>query len=482
MVPSAFPAKKTKIVATIGPASEARPVLEALIHNGMNVARINFSHGNLESHARVIESIRATASSVGRRVAIMGDLPGPKIRIGRLKSEPIQLQKGKAFVLQTGEVLGNTQRVSISFPDLPRVVKEGDVIYLNDGYIQLGVEKVKGKEVHTRVLSGGELRSRKGVNFPGIELGICAFTEKDASFLKFCAEHGLDAISQSFVQDAGDVEAVRKAAGDIGYHPFIIAKIERARALSNLDEILASADGIMVARGDLGVEVPFQEIAIIQKDMIHKANLVGKPVITATHMLESMIEHPRPTRAEVTDVANAIIDGSDCVMLSGETSVGQFPVESVAAMTSISGFTEGKMQCQRLADEFVTNRVEGKLKPEDHVSLSVYLAVESLAPEVVFAMTTTGSTARRLARFRPPQWIVAISQKEKTCQELVFSFGVLPVFEPKRAKRWSCYVVDWMNRNGFNKGLALLTEGADTKKKRDTTLIEIIDLGITETE
>ncbi len=476
MASTAFPAKKTKIVATIGPASESRPILDALIRNGMNVARVNFSHGKLESHAKVIESIRAAAYTIGQRVAIMGDLPGPKIRIGMLEKEPIQLQKGQSFVLQTAEIVGNTRRVSISFPDLPQVVKAGDAIYLNDGYIQLLVEKVKEDEVHTRVLSGGELRSRKGVNFPGIDLGIGAFTEQDAHFLKFAAEKKLDAISQSFVQDAGDVESVREAAHKLDYDPFIIAKIERARALSNLDEILASTDGVMVARGDLGVEVPFQEIAIIQKDMIHKANLAGKPVITATHMLESMIEHTRPTRAEVTDVANAIIDGSDCVMLSGETSVGQYPVESVTAMASIAGYTEGKMQCQRLADEFEIRRREGKLAPEDHVSLGVNLAVESLAPEVVFAMTTTGSTARRLARFRPKQWIVAISQREKTCQELVFSYGILPLYEPEKIERWSCYVVDWMKLNGFDEGLALLTEGADTKKKRDTMLIEIIDL------
>jgi pyruvate kinase len=330
--------------------------------------------------------------------------------------------------------------------------------------------------VYTRVLSGGELRSRKGVNFPGIDLGIGAFTRKDAEFLKFAAKKNLDAISQSFVQNAEDVEAVRKAARELDYEPFIIAKIERARALSNLDEILASTDGVMVARGDLGVEVPFQEIAIIQKDMIHKANLAGKPVITATHMLESMIEHTRPTRAEVTDVANAIIDGSDCVMLSGETSVGQYPVESVAAMASIAGFTEGKIRCGNLNEELEMSKSEGKLKPEDHISLGVYLTVDALKPAVIFAVTTTGSTARRLARFRPSQWVVAISQSEKTCQELVFSWGVYPVFEPERIERWSCYVADWMDRNGFDQGLALLTEGADTKKKRDTTLIEIIDL------
>jgi len=471
-----FPKKKIKIIATIGPASDSLELLKKMIANGMNIARVNFSHGNLESHSRVIANIRKAAYAMDQRVVIMGDLPGPKIRVGQIEGDSIQLQLGQPFILESGDFVGNSQRVSIDFPDLTDVVKKGDTIYLNDGYICLDVEKVEGKQVHTSVRSGGELRSRKGVNFPGIDLGIKAFTDEDAKFLKFASQQKIDAISQSFVQNAGDVRAVREAAKKINFDPFIIAKIERASALNNFEEILESTDGIMVARGDLGVEVPFQEIAIIQKEIIQKSNMKGKPVITATHMLESMIEHPRPNRAEVSDVANAIIDGSDCVMLSGETSVGKYPVESIAAMSSIASYTEGKIKCRQLVEEFRTSMVEGNLSHDDHISLSVYLVVEALAPRIIFAMTTTGSTARRLTRFRPPQWIVAISLSDKTCQELEFSYGVYPVFEPVRAEHWSCYVVDWMEKKGFEKGLALLTEGADTKKKRDTTLIEIIDL------
>ena len=405
----------------------------------------------------------------------MGDLPGPKIRVGQLEHEPIQLKRGQRFTLTVNKSLENTRQVSISFLNLPKVVKPGDSIYLNDGYICLEVEEIKGNEVRRRINSGGELRSRKGVNLPGIDLGIYTFTEQDQEFLKFSAQHRLDAISQSFVQDAADVEAVRRAAREMGYDPFIIAKIERARALDNLDEILTSADGIIVARGNIEV-VPFQEIAIIQKDMIHKANLHGKPVITATHMLESMIEHRRPTRAEVTDVANAIIDGSDCVMLSGETSVGQYPTEAVAAMASIARYTEDKMQCRSLAAEFESYRAEGALTQEDHISLGVYRTVEALKPDMVFAMSTTGASVRRLARFRPPQWIVTISPSEKTCQELSFTYGVYPIYEPVRAERWACYVADWISQFGLKSKLVLLTEGSDTRRNRDTTLIEIIDL------
>jgi len=470
------PPKKTKIIATIGPASASLDVLKDMIANGMNIARVNFSHGNLDSHTKVIKNIRDASETLNQRVVIMGDLPGPKIRIGQLESETVQLRRGEPFILEAGRFIGNPQRVSIDFQELTEVLKKGDVIYLNDGFICLDVEKVDGEQVHTIIRSGGELRSRKGVNFPGIDLGISAFTKEDESYLAFAAQQKLDAISQSFVQDAADIGALREAANKLNYVPFVIAKIERAAALKNLDEILDCADGMMVARGDLGVEVPFQEIAVIQKDIIRKANIAGKPVITATHMLESMIEHSRPTRAEVSDVANAIIDGSDCVMLSGETSVGKYPVESIAAMTSIASYTEGKMKCRQITDEFRKRMEEGSLSQEDHISLGVYLTVEALSPGIVFAMTTTGSTARRLARFRPSQWIIAISQSNQTCQELEFSYGVIPVYEPIRAERWSTYVVNWMQKNDWDASLVLLTEGADTKKKRDTTLIEIIDL------
>ncbi len=470
---SILPAKKTRIVATIGPASETREVLEKLIANGMDIARVNFSHSNLDEHARVIANIRAAAAALGKRVAIMGDLPGPKMRIGQLVQEPIQLERGQVFIIQTTEIVGDAQRVSMSFADLPRVVKPGDAIYINDGYIQLEVEKVVGDEVHTRVRVGGELRSRKGVNFPGVDLGICAFTGRDREYLQFAAEQKLDAVSQSFVQDAADIQTVRQAAAEIGYAPFIIAKIERAKALDNLDEILQSADGIMVARGDLGVEVPFERVAVIQKRMIHMANLYGKPVITATHMLESMISNRRPTRAEVTDVSNAILDGTDCLMLSGETSIGQFPEDAVAAMVDIAAYTEQSKPCGSLTAVFER---EGHLTQRDHVALGLYLMVEKLKPDLIFAMTTSGATARLLARFRPEQWVVAISQVEKTCQELLFTCGVYPFYEPQRAERWSCYVADWMQQNHLDARLVLLTEGGDTIKERDTTLVEIINL------
>ena len=284
-----LPAHKTKIVATIGPASDSPEMLERLIRAGLNVARLNFSHGAFDEHAARIRRIRAAQQAAGRRVAIMADLPGPKMRVGTISPEPVDLRPGDPFTLTALQVPGTAARVSVSFARLPRVVKPGDRLFLNDGLIQLKVDGVEADDVRCHVVVGGELRSRKGLNLPGIDLGISAFTDHDRACLAFALEHGVDAVSQSFVETAADIAAVRDAARGLGYRPFIIAKIERAGALDHYDEILAAADGVMVARGDLGVEVPIESIAITQKSLIARANLAGKPVITATQMLESMV-------------------------------------------------------------------------------------------------------------------------------------------------------------------------------------------------
>ena len=310
-----LPEHKTKIVATIGPASEAPEMLERLIRAGMNVARLNFSHGDFSSHAGRIANIRAAERITGRRVAIMADLPGPKMRLGKIEPEPIRLHVGDTFTLTTEEIVGTAQRVSMSFAPLPRVVKPGDALFLNDGLVQMVVERVVGEDVVCKVTVGGELRSRKGLNLPGIDLGISAFTEHDRACLEFALQHGVDAVSQSFVETAADLQAVRAAAQALGRQPFLIAKIERAGALKHFDEILQAADGIMVARGDLGVEVPIAEIAITQKQLIAQANLAGKPVITATQMLESMVSSRLPTRAEagrhrLRDAFRRLCDGA----------------------------------------------------------------------------------------------------------------------------------------------------------------------------
>ena len=401
-----LPACKTKIVCTIGPSSQTVETLSQLLLNGMSVARLNFAHGTFESHKEVISNIRAAAEATGKRVAIMGDLPGPKMRIGRLAEEPVMLHRERPIILQTNEIMGSADRVSVAFPGLPGAVKYGDLIYVNDGFILLEVQQVIDQEVHCLVKVGGELRSFKGVNLPGIDLGIGAFTSQDRKFLNFAAEQGLDAVSQSFVQGANDLLAVRAAAAEIGYHPFIIAKIERREAVENLEGILAVADGIMVARGDLGVEIPIEEIAITQKDIIYKANLAAKPVITATHMLESMTEHRRPTRAEATDVANAILDGSDCLMLSGETASGRYPVEAVTVMARIAAVSEPHCSVLDATKAIESARNLHQTSKDRRLSLSIYLSVEAMDPVAVIAPTLNGDSPRLISRFRLPVWIV----------------------------------------------------------------------------
>src|SRR5215831_15554486 len=345
-----LPDHKTKIVATIGPASEAPEMLERLVQAGLNVARLNFSHGDLGEHAERIRRIRSAAKAVGRPVAIMADLPGPKMRIGKIEPEPVQLHAGENFVLTTDEIVGTPQRVSVSFKRLPKVVKPDDQLFLNDGLVQLAVERISGNEVHTKVLVPGELRSKKGLNLPGIHLGISAFTDHDRTCMEFALEQGVDAVSQSFVETRDDMEAVRAAADKVGKRPFLVAKIERSGALRNFDEIVDASDGIMIARGDLGVEVPIEEMAILQKQLIARAHIAGKPVITATQMLESMTVSRLPTRAEATDVANAIIDGTDAVMLSGESAIGKYPEEAVAMLARIAAYTESKRPPMSLAE------------------------------------------------------------------------------------------------------------------------------------
>ena len=289
------------------------------------------------------------------------------------------------------------------------------------------MERVEGNDVHCLVEVGGELRSRKGLNLPGIDLGISAFTDRDHECLKFAMEQGVDAVSQSFVETAADIKAVRKAATKLGHNPFIIAKIERAGALDHMDEILQAADGIMVARGDLGVEIPIAQIAVVQKTLMDQANKAGKPVITATQMLESMTNNRRPTRAEATDVANAILDGTDCVMLSGESAMGTYPVDAVSMLAQIAAAVEPHRPRYRLEEALKTYGRDGNITLTDLISLSVETTLETASPAAVIVPTRSGYTARMIARFKFPVWVTAVSRHERTCQGLAFSYGVFPV-------------------------------------------------------
>jgi pyruvate kinase len=472
----ALSANKTKIVCTIGPASESTPVLEQMIEAGMNVARLNFSHGDFAGHQRVIGNVRTAALKVGRRVAIMADLSGPKMRIGQLAREPLELRPGYLFSLTTDNIVGDEKRVSVSFSLLPQALRPGNTLFLNDGLIQLEVLQVEGTEVLSRVVVGGELRSRKGLNLPGINLGISAFTKYDHQCLKFALGQGVDAISQSFVENAADISAVRSAAAALGHDPFIIAKIERSRALAQLPAILEAADGIMIARGDLGVELPIEQIPVVQKQLTRQANLLGKPVITATQMLESMVGNRRPTRAEATDVANAILDGTDCVMLSEESAMGKYPVDAVAMLAKIAAAIEPTRSSFPVRDTFKGCGGEACLKLSDLIALSVETTLEHTCAAAVIVPTHGGATARSITRFRFPVWITAVSSRESTCQRLQFSYGVFPVHEPAHPEDWKAFAREWLRRHGIEGNLVIVTEGPSSKYPDCNNRMEIIDL------
>jgi pyruvate kinase len=464
-----LPDHRTKIVATIGPASSSPEILERLIRAGLNIARLNFSHGNFDQHEEVITRIRAASKATGRRVAIMGDLPGPKMRLGTIDPEPIRLESGGVFTLTSEDTTGSIRRVSMSFEPLPRVVKPGDRLFLNDGLVQLLVDQVEGKDVHCTVAVGGELRSRKGLNLPRIDLGISAFTDHDRKCLEFALARGIDAISQSFVESAADIKAVRVAAAALGKDPFVIAKIERYESIERFDEILEAADGIMVARGDLGVEVPIEEMAVLQKQLIAKANLAGKPVITATQMLESMTSSRLPTRAEATDVANAILDGTDCVMLSGESATGKFPEESVTMLAKIAAFTE----MHRPKKSLVMRREMGDI-PVNPKAMLVDRALEIAPCDAVLVPTQDGSTARAVARFRAPVWVVATGPYPAAMQGLAFSYGVHPVDLDEEPDDWRGYSQRLLLELGLPCKQVLLVAGPSFRNPEANQRLELM--------
>ncbi|NUQ61949.1 MAG: pyruvate kinase [Pirellulales bacterium] len=467
---------KTKIVATIGPACDAPAVLEQMVRAGMSVARLNFSHGTFGEHAARIGRLRAAAQAAGREIALMADLPGPKMRIGELAEEPIQITAGNPFTLTTQEIVGNSSAASMTFSRLPQVVKPGDKLFLNDGIIQLEVQRVDNTEVQCLVLTGGELRSRKGLNLPGIDLGISAFTDRDRQCLEFALAQGVDAVSQSFVESAEDIRAVREAARSFGGDPFILAKIERSRAVERVDDILAAADGIMVARGDLGVEVPIEHIAILQKTLVRKAVRLGKPVIIATQMLESMTHSRQPTRAEATDVANAVLDGTDCVMLSGESATGEFPVEAVATLARITTATEPHRTRTDLWERLKTLPREREYSTADLLSLSVEAVIAASSPAALVVPTRTGTTARAIARFRLPVWIAAPTDRARVVRHLQFTYGIEPVPMPQLPPDWTAFTREWVRAKALQGSVALLVQGPSPGHPQANHCMEILQI------
>ena len=418
--------KKTKIVCTIGPASQSPEVLEQLIKNGMNVARLNFSHGSHEEHLEKIKTIKRIRRKLNVPLGLMLDTKGPEIRIGKFEEKEYFLKPDDIFTLTTRNIVGNKDIVSVSYEGLPQDVEKGSIISVDDGLIQLEVIEIKdGTEIVCRVQNNGVISNNKGVNLPGRVTNLPAITPKDVDDIKFGIENGIDMIAASFVRKKEDIYDIRKVLEDHGGEDIlIISKIESQEGVDNADEIIEASDGIMVARGDLGVEIRTELIPLVQKEIIRKCNKAAKPVITATQMLDSMQRNPRPTRAETTDVANAIIDGTDCVMLSGETAAGKYPVEAVKTMRDICITTE-------LSDDFEENiyqtEIDRKITTTNAISKSTCTIASQLRAKAIITCTASGNTAKAVSKFRPRTNIIACTINEKVARRLSVSWGVYPI-------------------------------------------------------
>jgi pyruvate kinase len=425
--------RRTKIVATVGPASRAPSMLERLVQAGVNVFRLNFSHGTHEEHFAVIRSVREIAARLHRPVALLQDLSGPKIRTGRVKDGVVLVNGARIAITTDTSIEGGSELISTTYEALAKDVKAGDRVLLDDGNLELRVLGVVDGRVQCEVVDGGPLRSNKGMNLPGVALSTAALTEKDRRDLAFGIQHMVDYVALSFVREGRDVEQAKELVRSLGATTPVIAKIEKPQALDNLEAILAVADGVMVARGDLGVELGTENVPIAQKRIIAAANRAGRVVITATQMLESMIDNPRPTRAEASDVANAILDGTDAVMLSGESAVGQFPVETVETMARIADYTEehGASAIRRRGDARRGDHGGGAEAPGTPITRSLTRVAASVAEELgcklIVAFTESGITARLVALHRPKMPVVAITHEDRVYRQLALLWGVVPV-------------------------------------------------------
>ena len=415
--------RRTKIVCTVGPASSSEAVLRDLMRVGMDVARLNFSHGTHEEHARIIDRLRKVAEREGRTICILQDLQGPKIRTGRLKFRtPVALKAGSGVTITPRDIAGTSAVISTTFKTLAQEVEPGARILLSDGLIELRVHALRGDDVECEIINGGMLGEHKGINLPGTIVRVPSLTEKDEKDLEFGIKHGVDMVAASFIRNADDVQAVKRLVYKHHSDIWVIAKLEKPQAIEHLDDILAVADGVMVARGDLGVEVPPEKVPIIQKHIIRRAAETRKPVITATQMLESMVENPRPTRAEASDVANAIFDGSDAVMLSAETASGKYPREAVTIMARIILEAESHMN-----DALPRRRQRDKLSISETICESVAHAAQDLDMRAIAVFTETGTTARLISKYRPQCDIYALAATPATCARLHLLWGVQPL-------------------------------------------------------
>lgn len=471
---------RTKIVCTIGPSSESEEVLEQLIKEGMSVARLNFSHGSIPEHKIKIDRIKKVREKLKRPVAIMFDTKGPEIRLGNLKDdmEPY-LNVDDEYVLTTKDLIGDEKIASITYKELPKDIKKGDSILIDDGLIELKVESVTGDEIHTKVVNGGFIKSKKGVNVPNVKLRLPSLTEKDIADLKFGVKEDIDFVAASFVRTKEDVLNIRSVLESEGmYNIQIISKIENKEGLENIDAIIEVSDGIMVARGDLGVEIPTEEVPIVQKEIIKKCTLKGKPVITATQMLDSMIRNPRPTRAEANDVANAVLDGSDATMLSGETASGAYPVEAVKTMAKIARAMEESIDYGELLREKI-------LMNDRNITNSIGKSTCQIAADInadaIITATTSGGTSRAIAKFRPKNQIIAVTTDEKVRRQLSLTWGVEALLSEKifSTDEVIANAVEISKAQGYVKSsdTVVLTAGVPVGLAGSTNLIKVQTVG-----
>jgi pyruvate kinase len=471
--------RKTKIVCTIGPASESLENLKRLMDAGMNVARLNFSHGDFEEHGARVRNIRQASEETGKTVAILLDTKGPEIRTGKLKEEPIELIQDKHIILTTEEILGDAERISVTYKDLPRDVHVGSTILVDDGLIGLLVVDIRGTEIECRIVNGGQLKSKKGVNVPGVKIKLPGITEKDTNDIIFGIQQDVDFIAASFVRKASDVMEIRELLERYGApHIQIISKIENQEGVENLDEILEVSDGLMVARGDLGVEIPAEEVPIVQKQMIKKCNMVGKPVITATMMLDSMQRNPRPTRAEASDVANAVFDGTDAVMLSGETAAGKYPVESVLTMARIAIRAEDALEYREI---FIRTAQAQQTTVTEAISQAVANSALELGAKAILTATESGYTARMVSKYRPKSPIVAVTPNDQVIRRLCLVWGVMPV--KGEACKTTDQLFDLAVDSSIKSGLVslgdivIITAGVPVGRSGTTNLIKVHHVG-----
>ncbi|GBG57198.1 pyruvate kinase [Sporomusaceae bacterium FL31] len=470
--------KKTKIICTVGPSTDKSGILEAMLEAGMNVARFNFSHGTHEDHAARIALVRKASENTGKSVALLLDTKGPEMRIGKFAEGKVQLIEGQKFVLTTRDIAGSDSEVSVNHKLLPSEVSSGDKILLSDGLIGLNVEYVEGPDIITTVLNSGQISNLKRVAVPGVAVNLPFLSEQDIADILFGAKNDMDFVAASFVQRAADVLAIRRVLEDVGVTMDIIAKIENAEGVHNIDEILKVVDGIMVARGDLGVEIPTEEVPIVQKMLIDKCNKAGKPVITATQMLESMMANPRPTRAEASDIANAIMDGTDVIMLSGETASGQYPLEAVEMMAKIAIRTEESLSYSSL---LLSQGISLQRSSTDAISHATVQVAHELNAAAIVTSTERGYTPRMVSKYRPQAPIVAITPHLKTIRRMQMLWGVQPVHgvQSQNSDDMVANSVDSALKSGAIKegDLIVITAGVPVGMSGTTNMLRVYVVG-----